>query len=87
HGFDDFTSVVSVTSPLDKYLKTTLVNEELQFNVAVDKVSVYTLAGELIKAQEGGVTTMDVSLLPQGIYIVRYEINNELANHKIIKLK
>jgi len=87
HGFDDFTSVVSVTSPLDKYLKTTLVNEELQFNAAVDKVSVYTLAGELIKAQEGGVTTMDVSLLPQGIYIVRYEKNNELVNHKIIKLK
>lgn len=66
-------------------LKNTLVNDEIIFD-ASSEVQIFNINGQVVKSakvSEG--TSLNVSSLSPGIYVVKGEVDGQLVNQKIIK--
>lgn len=54
-------------------------------NTTVEKVSIYSLTGQLIKIAEGNEKTIDMSDLSSGNYFIKIQTNQGVINKKVIK--
>lgn len=59
-------------------------NSKVTFSETIDKIEIYTLTGNLIY-QEENKSTIDISALQNGIYIITTENNGVFLSKKIIK--
>ncbi|NDW08472.1 MBG domain-containing protein [Dysgonomonas sp. 520] len=53
----------------------------------VDRVEIHNLVGKLVFSNTDNLEKIDVSMLPDGTYILRTTINNKIYTHKLIILK
>lgn len=78
-------AIVEVNGKAANFIKNTVVDNSVVFGAKAD-VKVYSLTGQLVKAasvNEG--TSLDVSALPKGTYIVAGIANGQKVTQKIIK--
>lgn len=54
-------------------------------NTIIEEVCILTLDGKLVYRKRSATTTIDVSFLNEGIYIVKIQTNHYLNSYKIIK--
>ena len=78
-------STIDFNSQKLNLVKNTKVNNEITFGEKAN-VKIYNLSGSLVKSVsvENG-TTLDVSSLSKGIYIIKGDVNGETVVQKIIK--
>ena len=78
-------STIDFNSQKLNLVKNTKVTNEITFGEKAN-VKIYNLSGSLVKSVsvENG-TTLDVSSLSKGIYIIKGDVNGETVVQKIIK--
>ncbi len=90
-AFDNFMlvagtlSVSNVNLLAKEFIKNTVATSTILFGAKSD-VKIYSLSGQLVKsASVNAGTSLDVSSLAKGIYIVTGEVNGQKVSQKIIK--
>ena len=69
----------------NNFVKNTIVTNEINFGEKAN-VKIYSVTGELVKsASVDKNTTLNVSSLPKGNYVVTGELNGETVSQKIVK--
>lgn len=78
-------AVDNITSAQAKFVQNTVVTDAIKFGIKSD-VKVYNMNGQVVKtaAVEKG-STLNVSSLPKGIYIVTGNIEGQIVSQKITK--
>jgi hypothetical protein len=63
------------------------INIDNFFGVPIDAVQIITTNGQVMSPRYEGVTSLDISDLPDGLYLVRVEINGYIIHQKLFKSK
>ena len=80
-----FLSVGDIKVFRGNFVKNTIVTNEINFGEKAN-VKIYSVTGELVKsASVDKNTTLNVSSLPKGNYVVTGELNGETVSQKIVK--
>lgn len=65
---------------------TTNINVEISPDVEIDDVSIYDVSGRLVKTQNAGFETIDVSNFTSGVYVMKVTLENgTIFEEKIVK--
>jgi len=54
-------------------------------NSRIEKVSIYSFTGQLVKSVEGNIAKIDISNLSSGIYLIKVQTDQGVLDRKIIK--
>ncbi len=91
-AFDDFSvtsgalAVGEVLPSKYRMVKNTLVKSDINFGADVKDVKIYNMFGQVVKtASVKANSTLEVSDLAKGAYIVTGTVNNEAVSQKILK--
>lgn len=80
-----FLSVGDIKAFKGNFVKNTIVTNEINFGEKAN-VKIYSVTGELVKsASVDKNTTLNVSTLPKGNYVVVGELNGDSVSQKIVK--
>ncbi len=76
---------LSVDNQLQIYPNPVTDYLSIQSNYPVEKVEIYDQMGKLMVSETGFAGKINVSALPQGLYLVRIYVNNTIITQKLIK--
>ena len=78
-------SAIDINKVRGNFVKNTIVTNEINFGEKAN-VKIYNVSGSLVKsASVDKNTTLNVSSLPKGIYVVTGEVNGQSVSQKVIK--
>ena len=82
--FPGFLSIMeTLNTPVNDSI--TLAGDELRFGEEAANISIYDMAGKLVLSHTANATTLNVSNLGKGVYVVKAQIAGTTATGKIYK--
>ena len=83
--FQSFIELDDINKLKNNFVRNTKVNNEISFGEKAN-VKIYNVSGSLVKsASVEKNTSLNVSSLPKGIYVVTGEVNGQSVSQKIVK--
>jgi len=84
-NISNVTGISEIESDLTIYPNPATDNMTISTSENVQRVEIFNMQGQLVKAESGNVTSISVKDLANGMYTLKLTTDNGTSMHKIIK--